>query len=76
MQPIYLSNLCRLSLRGCVIADLDKADPPLIIYSSDYWSYAIDGRSMQDRYRKLDAYLREAFPIKICKGDYCIREKP
>lgn len=35
------------------ITDLGKADPPLIIYSSDYWSYTIDGRSMRDRYSKV-----------------------
>lgn len=69
--PIYAAP----RYEDVLITDLDKADPPLIIYSSDYWSYTIDGRSMRVRYRKLDAYLREVFPIETCKGDYCIREK-
>lgn len=69
--PIYAAS----RYEGVLITDLAEADPPIIIYSSDYWSYTIDGRSMRDRYSTLDDYLRELFPIETCKGDYCIREK-
>ena len=52
-----------------------EADPPAIIFSADYWSYAIDDRSMQDRHPDLDTYLRQIFPFETCKGGYCIRRK-
>lgn len=58
-----------------MIMDLAQANPPAIIYSSNYWSYRIDSRSMSERYPTLDVYLRQNFPVELCLNDYCIRKK-
>lgn len=69
--PIYAAP----QYEDILINDLARANPPAIIYSSDYWSYKIDGFSMKDRYENLDIVLRRTFPVKICSADYCIRKK-
>jgi hypothetical protein len=69
--PVYAAS----RYEDLLIADLVQADPPAIIFSADYWSYAIDDRSMQDRHPDLDTYLRQIFPFETCKGGYCIRRK-
>ena len=54
-------------------ADLIRADPPVIVYRSNFWSYAIDGRNMAERFPTLDAEIMKLYPREVCKHDYCLR---
>lgn len=47
--------------------------PQAIVYSSTYWSYSIDGRSMRDRFPQLDTFLIQQYPRIECANGYCIR---
>jgi hypothetical protein len=56
-----------------LIEDLRRSAPPVIVYSAEYWSYAIDGRSMKERFRALDAEILLLYPRKVCDHGYCLR---
>lgn len=49
--------------------------PEAIVYSSTYWSYSIDGKTMRDRFPALDVYLLKQYPTMECSNGYCIRYK-
>jgi MFS family permease len=67
--PVYAG----LQNEGKLITDLTRADPPVIVYRSDFWSYAIDGRNMAERFPALDAEIIKLYPREVCKYDYCLR---
>ena len=67
--PVYAG----LQHEGKLITDLTRADPPVIVYRSDFWSYAIDGRNMVERFPALDAEIMKLYPREVCKHDYCLR---
>lgn len=56
-----------------LINSVRLTSPKAIVYSSTYWSYAIDGRSMRDRFPDLDIFLLEKYPTIECANGYCIR---
>ena len=47
-----------------LILQLKKTMPSAIVYSSNYWSYSIDGRSMATRFPVLDEFLIANYPIQ------------
>lgn len=49
--------------------------PPTIVFSSDGYQYCIDGKSMIDRFPKLNVFLAKQYPIQECNLGYCIRHK-
>ena len=67
--PVYASKKDETFL----ISQLEKTMPSAIVYSSDYWSYSIDGRSMAARFPLLDDFLISNYPIQRCEFGYCVR---
>lgn len=58
-----------------VLEDLKKRDPSVIVYSTDGWMYAIDGRPMNLRFPKIDSYVRTVYLNETCEHGYCVRFK-
>ncbi len=56
-----------------LVAALREKRPPAIVYSSAYWFYAIDGRTMRARFPTLDAFIRSRYAREECNLGYCIR---
>lgn len=56
-----------------IINQLKINSPEVIVYSSTYWSYSIDGKSMKERFKSLDSYILENYRYEACKYGYCLR---
>lgn len=56
-----------------LIRSLDTTRPAAVVYSTTFWSYAIDGRPMSSRYPDLDKRIREIYPYEKCEYGYCLR---
>lgn len=69
IYPVYAGSMHQDEL----IDSLVKASPTAIVYSTTYWSYAIDGKSMQERFPALDRFIRLKYPKEKCAHGYCIR---
>jgi hypothetical protein len=69
--PIYANQ----DYEQDMINNLKEKNPHIIIYSTNYWSYNIDGRNMKDRFPKLDRYILENYKYDLCKYDYCLKSK-
>ena len=67
--PVYAT----IKYEEVLIEDLKKSNPPAIVYSTSYWSYSIDGKSMRDRFPLLDEYIVHNYPYEQCEYGYCIR---
>lgn len=69
--PVYAGR----QHESIIISDLLKSSPSAIIYSSDYWSYSIDGRDMKKRFPLLDEFIINNYPIEEYGHGYCVRYK-
>ncbi len=69
VYPVYAGKMHETELIKAVQAAL----PPVIVYSSTYKSYAIDGKTMQERFPRLDEYLRNGYRQEECAYGYCLR---
>ncbi len=58
---------------GELIRRLQETRPPVIVYSTDYWSYRIDQRPMPLRFPELDRCIREIYKYERCNEGYCLR---
>lgn len=58
-----------------LIQQIKVSNLDLIVWSSTFWSYSIDGKPMNMRFPKLAAFLEKNFPNTICEYDYCVRRK-
>ena len=58
-----------------ILEQLDKSKPNFIVYSTSFWSYAIDGKSMAVRYPQLEKYIELNYTFTSCKYDYCMKGK-
>lgn len=67
--PVYASR----SHESSLISQLQQNSPAAIVYSSEYWSYRIDGRSMASRFPALDQYLLNHYSREVCEHGYCVR---
>jgi len=67
--PVYANRTYESQL----IDDLRSSDPALIVYSSDFWSYSIDGKPMTERFPLLDAEILDRYPNIECNFGYCVR---
>lgn len=56
-----------------IINQLKINSPEVIVYSTTYWSYSIDGKSMKERFKSLDSYILENYKYEACKYGYCLR---
>lgn len=67
--PVYASAAYEPEL----IEAVSTAAPAVIVYSSTFPSYRIDGRDMRERFPRLDAFLLAHYPDEICDLGYCVR---
>jgi hypothetical protein len=67
--PVYATQ----AFESALIQDLKRANPPALVYSSTYWSYRIDGRSMKARFPKLDEFIVRTYGSEKCDKGYCLR---
>lgn len=56
-----------------MLKQLQERNPPAVVFSSTYWSFWEDGKSMHGRYPKLTDYLLKAYPFEKCSFGYCLR---
>ncbi|MFN7834372.1 MAG: hypothetical protein ACK5NY_01055 [Burkholderiaceae bacterium] len=56
-----------------MIQELRQRNPPVVVFSSTYWSFSIDGKSMHDRFPELKNYLVDTYPYEKCNFGYCLR---
>jgi len=56
-----------------IIGSLSEARPKAIIYSSTFWSFSIDGRTMHARFPRLDNFLQSTYVEEKCSSGYCVR---
>jgi len=56
-----------------MIQQLQKRNPPVVVYSSTHWAFQIDGRSMHDRFPELKKYLLKTYQYEKCDFGYCLR---
>lgn len=56
-----------------LIDQLRAASPEALVYSAEYWSYAIDGKSMRQRFPVLDKFILLNYPMELCSQGYCVR---
>ena len=56
-----------------LIETVEREQPSAIVYSSTFWAFNFDGRSMHDRFPKLTGHLRLQYPVQECSFGYCIR---
>lgn len=56
-----------------LIDDLASSAPPLVVYRSDTFSYAIDGQPMDERFPRLDREIARDFPEETCRYGFCLR---
>jgi hypothetical protein len=69
--PVYANA----TFEDMLIADLMAADPTVLVYSSEYWSYRIDGRPMTERFPALDRAILDRFPVEECNLGVCLRSR-
>ena len=67
--PVYAAAQHEAEL----IHAITTAAPPAIVYSSTFPSYSIDGKTMRDRFQKLDNVLTARYPEEECVEGYCVR---
>jgi hypothetical protein len=56
-----------------IIASIESRMPNAIVYSSTYWSFRIDGRSMHSRFPALNEFLLKRYSKEECELGYCVR---
>ena len=69
IYPVYASQRYELDM----IQQLQKRNPPVVVYSSTHWAFQIDGRSMHDRFPELKKYLLKTYQYEKCDFGYCLR---
>lgn len=67
--PVYASAAHEAELMQAV----QRTRPGAIVYATDAWHYAIDGRTMRERFPALDVMLRSLYPTERCRDGYCVR---
>lgn len=69
VYPVYATVRHEAEL----IQSLKTQSPAAIVYSTGYWSYRIDNKSMVDRFPALDHYILQTYLHETCALDYCVR---
>jgi hypothetical protein len=67
--PVYATQRYEADM----IQELQQRNPPVVVFSSTYWSFSIDGKSMHDRFPELKNYLVQTYPYEKCNFGYCLR---
>lgn len=68
IYPVYATQRYEADM----LKELQQQNPPVVVFSSTYWSFSIDGKSMHDRFPELKKYLIKTYPYKNCDLEYCI----
>lgn len=69
LYPIYATQ----AYEADMLEELMQHNPPVVVFSSDVWSFNIDGKSMHDRLPKITQYLLKNYPYEQCNYGYCLR---
>lgn len=69
IYPVYATQRYEADM----LKELQQKNPPVIVFSSTYWSFSIDGKSMHDRFPALKNYLLKTYPYEKCNLGYCLR---
>lgn len=67
--PVYATQRYEKDM----LQQLQRRNPPAVVFFSAYWSFSIDGKSMHDRFPELTDYLVKAYPYEKCNWGYCLR---
>ena len=69
--PIYSTK----KFEDRLLREITNMDANTIVYSTENWQYSIDGKDMKVRLPRVDALLRQNFPVLECYDKYCIRRQ-
>lgn len=69
IYPVYATQRYEADM----LEELQQHNPPVIVFSSTYWSFSIDGKSMHGRFPALKNYLLKTYPYEKCNLGYCLR---
>ena len=69
--PVYAATQHEPEL----IETVKREQPGAIVYSSTFWSFNFDSRSMHTRFPMLTEFLRVQYPVQECSLGYCIRSR-
>lgn len=67
--PVYATQRYEADM----LKELQQQNPPVVVFSSTYWSFSIDGKSMHDRFPAVKNYLLTTYPYEKCNLGYCLR---
>lgn len=67
--PVYATK----KFEDKLLREIENMDAKAIVYSSENWQYSIDDKDMKARLPKVDALLRNRYPVEQCNEKYCIR---
>ena len=69
IYPVYATQ----RYENDMLEELQQKNPPVIVFTSTYWSFSIDGKSMHERFPELKTYLVRTYPYEKCNLGYCLR---
>ena len=61
--------------QSSILASLDQGAPKIILFSSQHWWNAIDGKSLQERTPELYAWAERNYPHRLLVGSYELRAR-
>ncbi|NTV10592.1 MAG: hypothetical protein HGA47_07435, partial [Zoogloea sp.] len=69
--PVYATS----SYESEMFQALRENDPSVVVYSTTFWSFSIDGRTMHERFPAVRDYIAVNYPYEQCRYEYCLRYK-
>ena len=69
--PVYATK----KYEDGLLREITNMDASAIVYSTENWQYSIDGKDMKVRLPRVDALLRQNYPVLECSDKYCIRRQ-
>jgi hypothetical protein len=69
--PVYATK----KFEDRLLQEIENMDANAIVYSTENWQYSIDGKDMKVRLPRVDALLRQNYPVLECSDKYCIRRQ-
>ena len=69
VYPVYASPRFQQE----IVDTLKKRRPRAVVYASNYWSFAIDDKTMHQRLPLVAEHLRAAYDDERCGAGYCLR---
>jgi len=69
--PVYATK----KFEDRLLSEISNMNANAIVYSTENWHYSIDGKDMKVRLPRVDALLRQKYPVLECSYKYCIRRQ-